>query len=1705
LDWSTFTHWWRSVVRPQVRRAARKRHKRWPVTRPMVESLEPRKLLSSSLIDAPQPELQDANLNFNTNVVQSYGGASQDVSGSAVVQNGGSTVQITGNAWKRVALNYNVTENTVIEFDFSSSNEGEVHGIGFDTDNVLSSETFFQVHGSQNWGNTDFNNYNGNGSTKHYKIDVGDYFTGSFNFITFGNDHDVANPDGQGVFSNVTIYEDTGGVNIPPSPAGVTPIDLDDFTVQSYGGSSQDVTGTFDVLDAGSTLHLTGNTWKNIAFNYNVTANTILEFDFKTDAPGEVHGIGFDSDPGLTSASFFQTAGSQNWGITDFKNNSGNGDWQHFKISVGDFFTGQMTNLTFGNDHDVANPNASAFYANITVYEEGGSGGGTNIDPPDAPNGVTPLNFNSNPVTVYDNSQNIAGTAQVQNGGQTLHINGNNWRKISLPYNITANTVLEFDFRSDSEGEVHGVGFDTDNFLSSEKFFQVFGTQNFGHGAHNNYNGNGQWKHYKINVGDFFTGNVSNLIFGNDDDTNNPDARSWFANVAVYEEGGNNGGGGSNIDPPAAPNGVTPLNFNSNPVTVYDNSQNVAGTSRVQNGGQTLHINGNNWRKISLPYNITANTVLEFDFRSDSQGEVHGIGFDTDNFLSGEMFFRTFGTQGFGHDAFDTYNGNGQWKHYKINVGDFFTGNVSNLIFGNDHDVNNPDATSWYANVAVYEEGGNSGGGGGNTNIDPPAAPNGVTPLDFNSNSVTVYDNSQNVTGTSQVQNNGQTLHINGNNWRKISLPYNITANTVLEFDFRSDAEGEVHGVGFDTDNSLSGDKLFRVFGTQGFGIGDFDNYNGDGQWKHYKINVGDFFTGNVSNLIFANDHDTNNPDATSWYANVAVYEEGGNSEPAPGTAPPAPAPVPGHEPFLFDLQSVQSYGGSSQDVIGTKTVADNGRTLHIAGNTWKRVAHNYNVTANTVLEFDFYSDFEGEVHGIGFDNDTNLSNDFFFQVFGTQDWGNTNFKNYGPSEGSWKHYKIKVGDFFTGAMTQLIFAMDNDVAIPLSESYFANVTLYEEGGGSGGGSGNPAPGPGGLDVIDFGNENVQPYDFPFQDVTGIFDIQDGDRTIHLTGNTWKKISEPYTVTSQTVLEFDFRTDALGEVHGIGFDTDESLSPESFFQVAGSQNFGFTDFKNYAGTDWQHYKINVGEFFTGSFQTLIFGNDHDVVNPTAKGWFANVALYEDGSINPPPPPPADGPPAPPSGLTTLDLDTFSYSNYTTQDMNGNSQVKDGGQTLHLTGNTWKKIDLPYDVNSRTVIEFDFKATKEGEIHGIGFDTDNSLSSDRIFQLTGTQTWGIQDFNTYDIGDGWVHYRIEIGSFYQGSMNHLVFANDQDAGNPDADAMFANVAVYDEPLPPHTPSYNEVSGWGLVDASRAVSRALGNTTDPLPDAPYHGNSNHWGVNAVNAPEAWQAGHTGEGIVVAVIDTGVNYNHSDLNDNIWSNTDEIAGDGIDNDGNGFIDDIRGWDFVDDDNNPLDSNGHGTLVAGVIAAENNGNGATGVAPDAQIMPIRVIDGVGAGDFFTVLDGIDYAIRNGADVINLSVAFETGHPDLQAKIQQAQAAGVVVVSAAGNDAAESPIFPAAYSNIAGIGVGGSTQGGGIASFSNRAGTGVKDFVLAPGVSVYTTNGGGGFSSVSATSFSTPYVSGVAALVLSANPFLPASTVEFYISQSASQSALNL
>jgi hypothetical protein len=286
---------------------------------------------------------------------------------------------------------------------------------------------------------------------------------------------------------------------------------------------------------------------------------------------------------------------------------------------------------------------------------------------------------------------------------------------------------------------------------------------------------------------------------------------------------------------------------------------------------------------------------------------------------------------------------------------------------------------------------------------------------------------------------------------------------------------------------------------------------------------------------------------------------------------------------------------------------------------------------------------------------------------------------------------------------------------------------------------------------------------------------------------------------------------------------------------------------------------------------------------------------------------------------------------------------------------------------------------------------------------------------------------------------------------------------------------------------------------------------WGIPAIDAQDAWDVTR-GNSIVVAVVDTGIDYTHPDLAANVWTNPGEVPDNGVDDDLNGYVDDVHGWNFADGNADPIDDYFHGTHVAGTIAAVgDNTTGVIGVAFESRVMAVRALGTSGYGTISDAVRAIQYAVDNGADVINASWGLSSFSQTLADAVAGAHAAGVVFVAAAGNSSEDvGGFFPASLPHA--IAVSAVTEQGARADFSNF---GVQLDVAAPGggdgpppdaavfpafsiLSVKSSaispaihldpvltlvQGGAEYLRLAGTSMATPHVAGVAALVLAANP----------------------
>lgn len=325
-------------------------------------------------------------------------------------------------------------------------------------------------------------------------------------------------------------------------------------------------------------------------------------------------------------------------------------------------------------------------------------------------------------------------------------------------------------------------------------------------------------------------------------------------------------------------------------------------------------------------------------------------------------------------------------------------------------------------------------------------------------------------------------------------------------------------------------------------------------------------------------------------------------------------------------------------------------------------------------------------------------------------------------------------------------------------------------------------------------------------------------------------------------------------------------------------------------------------------------------------------------------------------------------------------------------------------------------------------------------------------------------------------------------------------------------YAEPNYLAFISADGAATDSATYVSEPL-------YSEQWAPAAINLPALWNMSLAdAKRPVIAILDTGVDINHPDLKDNIWTNEKEANGsDFEDDDNNGYCDDVHGWDFIHNTaiiKDGMDGNGHGTHCAGIAAAVgNNGIGITGANPNAMILPIKVMNDDGTGDIATIVRGIDYAVASGANILSMSLGGSNSIAEYQA-LSKAYAAYIPIVAAAGNDRKSiydirypsGLVFPAAYDIV--LGVMASGQSGQRASYSNydpdgpfytryantdrsysqKDDTSLGEFwnydLMAPGTGIMSTLPGGKYGKLSGTSMATPLVAGALSRMLQVKGF---------------------
>jgi hypothetical protein len=433
------------------------------------------------------------SLTLENNLLTSYD--TQDKSKKGILLEEGKTLRLEGDTWKKYNYPYVITANTILDFDFRNSVVGTAAAIGFDTNATYNSSTdkLFQfqlagVRASSSLYNTTF--FSPSTDLRRVTIEVGKYLTGQVNYLTFINDHNITNPNGVSVFSNIRLYER----NLSDTTAPLVSLAAPEITEKNFSYSFQ-VTYSDE---AGIRLSSLDNNDIQITrpdgFSYRATLTTI------------------DSNPERTQVIATYTITSNlGWGLADM-----NGQYEVKLLAneVTDLNGNRITETVLGGiTINVINPDLSQLP-------------------------IVPITFVSSKLSSY-NSQDLNGTATITSAENELILSGNTWKKYQYNYSVTPETILRFEYRSDKPGDDQAIGFDRDNFYkkSEQPAFQLYGTKSLSWLYNTdflNYSGT-EWKTYEIEVGKYFTGAMQYLTFINDHDVTTPDSNSYFRNISVFD------------------------------------------------------------------------------------------------------------------------------------------------------------------------------------------------------------------------------------------------------------------------------------------------------------------------------------------------------------------------------------------------------------------------------------------------------------------------------------------------------------------------------------------------------------------------------------------------------------------------------------------------------------------------------------------------------------------------------------------------------------------------------------------------------------------------------------------------------------------------------------------------------------------------------------------------------------------------------------------------------------------------------------------------------------------------------------------------------------------------------------------------------------------------------------------------------------------
>ena len=1234
------------------------------------------RLVKSSVVDAKTVDFAPASiLRFHGpnaspgNITNSWDSSNL----TPAIGDNGRSMRLIGDSRKAVEVDYQVTANTILEFDFNSTALGSFQGLGLGNNLYSYLSKGFKLGGTTptehapEW-TANFASYATANGTTHYRIPVGQYLSaGEYEYLVFVH----AGGFGDSSYSNVRMFE------VKSNELNPKDIQFNVDTVHSYNGAGGwDLSpNSWESLDHGNILRLYGGARKGVDLNYQINANSVIEFDFEaTGTLSDAYGIGLSNDLNQITALTFALAGTispswlseWNWNFHDQDYQTGD-DRRHFRIPIGQFVAaGNYKYLAFIN-YDGTQP-TNSYFSNVRVYDAAVAAPGPQMVNFTSGPASNVQSYNGSPYSSWDFSPN---SWQVLDNGSSLYLYDGARKGVEVNYDVTRNTILEFDFTATGTlGDLYGVGISNDLNAPTTRSFAVAGTHPDDWLSEWNWKYKlsdyvpGATRHVKIDLGTFIApGAYRYLAFINYDDANL--GKSTFSNVVLSE----NAQPVSTITfPTVSPSSTEPRNvqrFNGPDSGSWDVS-NISPV--ISNGGKTIQIHSNSRKAVGLNYYVTADTVLEFDYAITGAAQFQGIGIG--NSLNAYL------SQGFILSGSLTSSFEPEWtrdfqlaggvttKHVILPIGKYLAaGDYEYLVFVNIG-AGQSD-TSSFSNIRVYD-------------------PVGV------STTALKYDASGRVSSTTDALGR-RTTNRYDKNGRLVQQTFADGTFTTNEYD----AAGN---------RVATTDELDRT--THYI----YDNRN------------------RLIQSIFADGTSTQTQYDGAGRVVKSIDELGHTTQ------------------FIYDvigrlLQTRRelSYAGSAI----TPIVFSNGYDR--LGNRERSVDANGNLTT-------FVHDKLGRV------TETRVLKD-----------------------GSTSAAPVSLTSTIYDANGNIFSQTAHHVADAVPPINFTNLAP-----GSFGGPGSSGPGTGN--------------DPSFNNSNSLQKSLDG-LTLSFAMNSRRGFEVNYSVTANTILEFDFEASNVGNLFGIGVGNHLDQAPDKAFTLAvrpGTSDPTGNWTSDYNGYDvsapdgpdgTRHYKIALGRYLLGFEKYLLFVNSDP--NGTGTSKFSNVRLYD-------------------SDVASINFTTTPFSDFVGNGTAPNPTVTAGGRTIGLTGDMSKAIAANYNVTPSTILEFDFKGTAGG-LQGIALAQSINDSQAKIVKLLGSQTGSniLTNLATYDATNGRYFFKVAIGQYIEsGLYGYLAFINDNGGTSE-----FSDVRLYENPNSSHVVQ----TAYDAFGRPVQTTNADGTTTSTIYDA------------------------------------------------------------------------------------------------------------------------------------------------------------------------------------------------------------------------------------------------------------------------------------------------